>query len=325
MLGVDGGGSKTHALVLDEAGHALGFGQAGTGNYQVNGLEAAMREIERAVRAALDQSGTDEVELGCFCLSGADLPEDYERLRRALEATRLTRRVLLKNDTLAALRSGLTRPWGVVVICGSGFNAAGIGRDGRELILPGLGSISGDWGGGSDLADEMIRLIMRAWDGRGQSTLLAELVLDALRLPSPEALMQRLYRRQIDSRGLLDLAPLLFVAAEAGDGVAQDLVIRMGTEVGVTAVTLLRRLELLDEPVEAVLAGSVFKARGRLLVDTVARHLRAGAPHAQIVRPRYEPVVGAALLALEALGVAVTPAHAAQLAATLSERLVLAA
>ena len=324
---MDGGGSKTHAMVLDEAGRALGFGQAGIGNHQVNGLQAGVRQIEQAARMALEQAGLapGEAALGCFCLAGADLPEDYARLQPSLEALGLTRSVLIKNDTLAALRSGLTRPWGVVVICGSGFNAAGRGRDGREVVLPGLGSISGDWGGGSDLAREVIRLVMRAWDGRGRPTLLTELVLDALQAPSPAALMLHLYRHQIDARQLLDLVPLLFAAAEAEDRVAQDLVIRLGTEVGVTALSLLRRLELEAEPVEVVLAGSVFNGQGRLLLDTVAGHVKAAAPLAQIVRPHYEPVVGAALLALEALGVALTAGHDLQLAATLPERLVIAA
>jgi len=91
-------------------------------------------------------------------------------LRQALEGLNLAVEVVVKNDTMAVMRSGLTRSWGVGVICGAGFNAAGRSIDGREQILPALGAISGDWGGGFSLSEAIIRLIMRAWDGRGNPT-----------------------------------------------------------------------------------------------------------------------------------------------------------
>lgn len=316
VFGVDGGATKTHALVVEETGRAVGFDQAGTGNHQVCGLEAARCEIERAVRAALEEAGLAPgvIEAGYFCLAGADLPEDYTMLQAAMEDLGLARSVIVKNDTLAALRAGLTRFWGVVVICGTGFNAAARSPDGREIVLPGLGPISGDWGGGGALGQEMIRLVMRAWDGRGRPTLLTELVLKALQAPSIEVLLSRLYHQEITQRRILDLVPLLFEAAEAGDDVARELIVRMGTEVGITANALIRRLSLRQaqdgdlgtRDVEVVLGGSVFKGQGSLLLDTVTEVVHREAPAARIVMPRYEPVVGAALLALESMGVAVS-------------------
>jgi len=169
VLGVDAGATKAHAAIADEAGQVLGFGQGGPSNHQTVGLEPAMAEIARAARAAMDQAGlpAEAIETGVFCLAGADLPEDFAMLQPAVEALGLCRSVTIQNDTLAALRAGSSRPWAVVVICGTGFNAAGRAPDGRQIILPGLGPISGDWGGGADLALEIIRLVMRAWDGRG--------------------------------------------------------------------------------------------------------------------------------------------------------------
>jgi N-acetylglucosamine kinase-like BadF-type ATPase len=308
VLGVDGGTSKTHALVVEETGRALGFGQGGTSNYDVCGLEPAMCEIERAVRAALNEAGLapDAIEVGYFCLAGADLPEDYVTLKAAVEGVALARSVIIKNDTMAALRAGITRLWGVVVICGTGFNAAGRSPDGCEIVLPGLGPISGDWGGGGTLSQEMIRAVMRAWDGRGKPTRLTGLVLEALQVPSEEALLLRLYHQEIEQRALLDLVPLLFEAAEAGDNVARELIVQMGIEVGVTANAIIRRLSLETEDVEVVLGGSVFKGKGPLLLDTINQVVHEEAPRARIVTLRHEPVFGAALLALEVIGVTIT-------------------
>ena len=218
-------------------GQFLGFGAGGSGNHQIHGLQAALGEIGKAAGEALRAARVDpaEVAMGCFCLSGADLPEDFAMLQEAVESLRLSRVTRIKNDTLAALRAGTSRPWGVVIICGSGFNAAGRAPDGREIVLPGLGPISGDWGGGLALGMEMIRAVMRSWDGRGKATLLTRLVLDHFGLPDEGALLSALYHETIPGRGLLAIVPLLFEGALAGDEVSRELVSRLGDEAGLTA------------------------------------------------------------------------------------------
>jgi N-acetylglucosamine kinase-like BadF-type ATPase len=329
VLGVDAGATKTFALVADQGGRILGFGQGGPGNHQVAGLEPALAEIRRSCERALAQAGVSApVDLGFFGLAGADLAVDYALLTPAIEGMRLARQVRVKNDTMVALRAGLTRSWGLAVICGAGFNAGGIGPDGREIQLPGLGAMSGDWGGGGHIAQEVIRLVCRAWDGRGQPTALTEMVLTALGLPSVDELISQLYQSQMDDypgqfdqRRLLDLVPLVFEAACAGDQVARDLVVRIGTEVGVTANAIITRMGLEATDVEVVLGGSVFKGKGPLLIDTVTQVVHSAAPRATIVLPDLEPTVGAVLLALENLGVQVTKAVYANVRASLPDEL----
>jgi N-acetylglucosamine kinase-like BadF-type ATPase len=325
LLGVDGGSSKTHALLAESSGRVLGFGNSGSANHQSYGLQSAMSQLELAVNLAYEGAGISpgQVALGYFCLAGADLSEDFAMLQEAVEALHLAGKVIIKNDTLAALRAGLSRSWGVVVICGTGFNAAGRSPDGCEIVLPGLGLISGDWGGGGELSQEVIRAVMRAWDGRGQPTLLTNLVLATLELPSEQALLSKLYHDEIDHGQLLDLVKLLFEAAAAGDEVARELIIQMGTEVGITANALLKRLALEHTDAEVVLGGSVFKGQGDLLIDTASQLIHQVAPRARVVRPRFEPVAGALLLALEEAGLKVTPQRLARLSASLPEMLLL--
>src|SRR4029450_8866388 len=114
----------------------------------------------------------DVIALVCCGLGGADLPEDFAMLQPALAHLNLGARVDLRNDTQVALRAGTHESWGVVLICGTGFNGAWRAPDGREIGFPGLGWISGDWGGAGTLAIEMVRLVMREDDGRGPPTAL---------------------------------------------------------------------------------------------------------------------------------------------------------
>jgi len=317
VMGVDGGASKTVCLVAKQDGHVLGQGRAGPSNHQVCGLKEARAQISLAMQQALQEAAVPEVAVGVFCLAGADLPEDYELLGGALSGLAGCHQAIIKNDTLAALRSGLSRPWGVVVVCGTGTNAAGRAPDGREIVLPGLGHVSGDWGGGSVISLEVIRRVMRAWDGRGVPTLLTQLALEHLGAASEEALLRLLYHQQVPQEKLLGLVPLLFEAANAGDAAATRLVTEVGTEVGITARTLISRLGLHHSDVEVVLAGGVFKAKGSLLTDTVEEVVHQLAPRAVMVLPEVEPVVGALLLALEASGVEVDGTIGQSIGATL--------
>ncbi|MGC9063919.1 MAG: BadF/BadG/BcrA/BcrD ATPase family protein, partial [bacterium] len=131
LLGVDAGATKTYCLVSDERGNILGFGSAGTGNYETFGLESAMKEIDTAILGAFREANIQRADVGCFCLAGADFPEDFDMLKRAVESLNRVDIVMIKNDSLAALRAGLDQDnYGVVVIMGTGTNAAGIDKTG---------------------------------------------------------------------------------------------------------------------------------------------------------------------------------------------------
>lgn len=321
ILAVDGGNSKTLAVVADQSGRVLGVGRAGGSNHQApGGLKRAMDNVGLAARRAFEHPGIGAhmIAGAYFCLSGADFPEDFDQLRIGLEGLGLECRLGLDNDTAAALRSGTDCPDAVAVVWGSGTNAMGRSAEGRTIRLPGVGWISGDWGGGGDLEREAIWLVARAHDGRGQPTLLTDLVLSALQVPDVDAMIRKLYfnlqatydaSEQNGSPADAEearvttthLTPLIFQAARAGDIVARDLVVRSGTEVATTAAALLRRLDLADRPADVVLGGSVFKAEGSLLLDTVRSRLAGVAPHARITVPDIEPVLGSLLCALDML------------------------
>ncbi len=151
------------------------------------------------------------------------------------------------------------------------------------------------------MAQEAIRAVARAWDGRGESTLLTPLVLKLFGLADTGALISALYHRQIPEEKLLEIVPLVFEAAWEGDTVAQEILIRLGKEAGIAASTVIKKLGLERTDVEVVLAGGLFRGKGPLLWDTVVQTVHRVAPKAHIVFPKYAPVVGAILLALETL------------------------
>lgn len=307
LLGVDGGNSKTLAVLAARSGRVLGVGRSGNSNHQGRTVDLALEQVRLAVDAALAAAGAQPRDIGVayYALAGADLADDFAVLEPALTRLHYGPRFGLNNDTIAALRAGTDNPNAVVVILGAGTNAAGRNWAGEEIRLPGLGWYSGDWGGGAELGREAVRLVARAHDGRGEGTILTDLLLQRFWLGTVDDLILGIYRREITGVDMVSLAPLVFLAARQGDAVARDLLRRMGEEVVVTAVALLRRLAILDVAADVVLAGSVFRGEGEILLDTIEKGLHCSAPLASIVLPEAPPVLGALFCAMDLAGMPV--------------------
>lgn len=305
VLGIDGGNSKTLALVADTSGHVLGGGRTGCSNYQGRGIDKTMREIREAAQSAMQAAGIEprDVVFAYYALAGADLSVDFDRLQPALSDLHLAASFELQNDVMAALRSATEERDAVVVILGSGTNGAGRNSGGAEFRLPALGWTTGDWGGGADMARDAVWLAARSWDGRGEPTLLHDMVLRKLDASDMETLILRFHLKQITEDALHSVVPLIFEAAERGDGPAAALVERAGTEAAVTARALLRRLGLQDREAVVVLTGSIARAGHPLLLNRVREVLHTDAPHARLIVPPVEPAVGAVLWALDRAGV----------------------
>jgi N-acetylglucosamine kinase-like BadF-type ATPase len=310
VLGIDGGNSKTLALLADETGRVLGAGRSGGSNYQGIGVEAAMREVRGAADQALRLAGVapEDMAYVFYALAGADLDLDFRQLVPALTDLRLARDFTLDNDVVAALLSGTDSRDAVAVVLGAGTNAAGRNAAGTVIRFPALGWESGDWGGGGDLARETVRAIARAWDGRGPATLLTDLILPELGLPDGGALIAGIHAGEIRFGRLLQLVPLVFAAADRDDPIAVDLVTRSGEEAGIMAVTLLRRLDLLEAQADVVLGGSLFRSESELMLTAIADRVEEAAPDARLILPEMEPAAGAVLGALEKLGIPHDPA-----------------
>jgi N-acetylglucosamine kinase-like BadF-type ATPase len=311
LVAVDGGNSKTDAVAVDRTGRVLGYASGPSTCHQFVGMPAAMDNLERTVHEALASAGwTDPVDrpapgLGVYCLAGLDLPIDEERLGRALDERRLTERFLLYNDTTAILRAGTRESWGLGLVCGTGINCVAVAPDGRTIRYPALGELSGDFTtGGSWLGTRALGLALRAEDGRGPDTCLTATVPAGVGLPDARAVLEAVYSGELPYARLAPLAPLVFDAAAAGESPAREAVELVADELVRMASAAIRRLQLETLPLEVVLGGGVFETHYGAFVERIRAGILAGAPLASFVRLPGPPVTGAAMLGLEALGVA---------------------
>lgn len=300
VIGVDGGTTKTIALVADLEGRILGAARGSGSNWTGEDVEIPMAVVIQTVQEALAQAGVPSVDaqVGVFTLAGADWPEDHTRRQKVLERAGLARRIIVKNDSFAGLRAGARRSYGVVIAAGTGANTALITPSGVEWAY----GYYQTYGGAVDLSREAIDAILRSDTGLSPSTLLTPLILKKLGFPDVENLLRALVANRIDKERKLSICPEVFEAAYQSDQVAADLLVRHGAGLAEYAVAAIRRYEMQKIEFDLVLAGSLFKGKGPVLVDTITREVHRVAPLAQVKRSRFEPVVGSVLLAYDALG-----------------------
>lgn len=315
ILGADGGNSKIDLLLAGADGQILAFRSGPTASHQQIGLAAGIERLAEMARGLAFTAGVmvpPLADVGAFCLAGADFPAEVRLLTSAIEATGLVRTTMVRNDTLAALRAGTSRRWGVAVICGQGVNAVAVGLNGRTAGFDAVGELSGDWGGGSSLGQAALAAAVRAMDGRGAGTALAHLVPEHFGRKTPGALVRDLYHGRLDQSRLSELAPLVFEAAIADDLVARAIVDRLADELTVMVAAVVRRTGLAHRAPEVVLAGGVFRNRDDAFYERLDRGVQASAPGARLVSLAFRPVIGAALIGLDALDLPPEQAKAAE-------------
>lgn len=300
-LGVDAGGSKTYALIADEHGRIIGKGHSGNGNHQID-YEEAKYSLRESVEMALGQAGLsrNDITFAYFGLAGADREADYQILRPMLAEMEFPK-YDLNCDTVIALRAGTDRPYGIVLICGTGTNSAGISPREEFYQCGGFSYMFGDFGGGATLCVEAFRAVIRAWDGREQPTRLTELLLEHLGYNDVSTMFNDYLDH--DKYPPLSTVKLIFQAAAEGDEVATDILRVQGEELGKSAQAVIRRLGMENDKFDVVLAGSVItRGEARFIHPYIEQAVKGCAPHASLVKLQVEPVVGALWLAFEAEG-----------------------
>ena len=303
VLAVDGGNSKTDLALVGEDGALLALARGPLSSPQHLGVEGCLGVLDRLLAdavadARLGDHGGKIADVAALLLAGVDFPAEEEAMHDAVKQRGWARRVHVDNDTFAVLRAGTERGWGVAITCGAGINCVGVSPDGRHARFPALGEITGDWGGGYDLGLAAVYSAARSEDGRGPRTSLEHAVPAHFGLEARSELAEAIHFGQIAQRRVIELAPVVLAEA-ADDAVAAEIVQRLASEVVALARVALKRLGLMNEPVEVILGGGVLQDVDGDLLAAIDNDLRRHAP-AVTVRPTASPaVVGAALLGLD--------------------------
>jgi glucosamine kinase len=267
-LGVDGGGSKTLAIIVDAAGHECGRGIAGSSNHEAVGPEQAVAALQAAVAAASAAARvTVPVRAAWLGLAGIDRRRDIEMLLPRVSA--FASAVRLTNDA-ELLLGALPHRIGAAVIAGTGSIALGRNEMGATVRAGGWGHVLGDEGSGYGIGREALQATVRAADGRGPATTLLTSILNAWNLTEPESLMEHVYQ-PFDKTTIASLAPLVLASAAAGDLISRRIVAHAARELALAVSTVAHALGFRRDHLPLAVGGGLLVHQPRLRAQVLRR------------------------------------------------------
>jgi N-acetylglucosamine kinase-like BadF-type ATPase len=265
IIGIDGGGSGTRALLADRWGATLGAGASGPSNHQYSGFDEATQAIRSAIDAAFRDAGIERsgpVAAICLGLAGAGRPEERARFKAWAARQNIARRCTVTGDAELVLAAGTPEGWGVALICGTGSIAWGRAPDGRSARAGGWGYLLGDEGSGYDLALRALHLATQTADGRAAAPTLLQAALDHWSLQAPEQLIGQVYRPETTRAQIAALAQRVLALADRGDPAAANLLHHAAHDLAQLVTAAARKLDLTAPPV--ALSGGLLGASQRL-------------------------------------------------------------
>ena len=302
-LGIDQGGTKTDAVIMDYDGNILSKGQSGGACYIYVGMDEAMNRIWEASECALTSAGitVKNIDVIAVCMTGADWEFEYELLRNELKklfyAKNLNQNtnIILENDCIAALRSGTDALQCGIICMGTGGNIALRNKNGEQFIFGYY--LPNEYQGASSLGNKGFNAVIEAFVGLTPPTSLTSRILEFTGENNPEELLTKVTmgKLHIDWK---NLSPIVFEEAEKGDEISKKLIVDMAEYFTRCVITAAANLDIDLNDFELVLSGGMFKGKGYQMSDELRKNFKKY-PEMKITDGRYEPVVGAGLLGLD--------------------------
>lgn len=301
FLGVDIGGTKSNALIADEAGRAVGFGTGGAGNPEVVGYGGLARVLREITAQALSRAGltVDRIAGAGFGIAGYDWPSQRATTLSAIEPLGVSAPMEVVNDTIIGLLAGSVEGWGIALVSGTGCNCRGWDRQRREGRALGIGEWMGEAAGAGELVEKAVQAVGREWTRRGPPTRLTPAFIGLTGARDIEDLIEGATTGRYWLTA--EAAPLVFRVAAEGDPVARGIIEWAGRELGEMAAGVIRQLGFEALEFEVVLVGSMHN-RSPLLMERLRETVHAVAPGARFVPLTAPPVIGGVLLGMEQAG-----------------------
>jgi N-acetylglucosamine kinase-like BadF-type ATPase len=301
LLGVDGGGTKTQAIITDEAGRTLGKGLAGPSNPLRVGVSNAAAAVRTATDRACTAAGVRRTDIAAaeVGLAGVRRSDLKERMTEALRALGISSLEVVTDADIALYGATNGKP-GLVLIAGTGSICCGRNARRRHICVGGWGPLAGDEGSGSWIARRALQAVAQATDGRGAATKLGAAACNYFNVATPDDLSLAIYAAGMTNDRIAGFARQVIEAAVEQDTVAAGIVADAGRELAAAARTAIQKLRIEREKFQVAYVGGVFSA-GELILKPLRAELKRIAPHAFVSPPQLSPAIAAAMMAREQL------------------------
>lgn len=298
VLGIDQGGSKTHAVLADQEGNLLGMGKSYGACHSSTSLEYAVQAILRAADQALCEYGLEREDVTAVLggLTGIDWDYEAELLENELQKHFPKSDVKIVNDCIIAMRAATRKQQCGILCAGSGLNCAV--QNGEDCFVYGF-YIPDEYQGGWSLGRKAVQAVFDAHMGLLEKTSLTPRLLEHFQARTVDELLYMQVTGKIKSSDYLSLPIILEEAAREGDRTAGDIWIEYGKKIVSFLEARMNKMGILGCDTDIVLSGSIFKCKFRGFQEAVEEEILKGIPGANVIAAEYEPVIGAVLMGLK--------------------------
>lgn len=296
-LGIDGGGSRTRALLCDTHGQIIGKGLSGGTNPRTSSTGELKVHLQEAVEQATRSIDCSKILAAHFGIAGAGDARTRAKIQgiaKELLSEQTTRTI--GHDLEIALVGGLESNPGIVLVAGTGSACYGRTFDGRSAKCGDWGDLVDDVGSGSWIGLRALQVCVRQADGRLPESPLKQAVMDFLKIEHMDAFKTRIHDSGLSRSERAQLAPIILDLAKKGDEVSLAIVAEGVDSLSSCVFITSRQLGIKSPTV--LLAGGLFQHT--YFSNSLEAALNARIPNAIITQPILSPTAGAVLMALKA-------------------------
>ncbi|WP_342442271.1 BadF/BadG/BcrA/BcrD ATPase family protein [Lysinibacillus sp. FSL K6-0057] len=310
IIGVDGGGTRTRAVIGTRKGEVLAFVEGAGTNMKSTPPDEVRLQIIQLLAQLLQKIDATKNDISAvfLCVAGGDRQVDKERWEQWISflfpasACKIT----ITNDAVAGLTSGTFTQQGLVVIAGTGSIVYAVGKNYQASRVGGWGYLLGDEGSGYYIGQEALRFITRHYDAFGlNEDLFTATILDQLALKNPTEIITHVYEHLQPRVFIASLARVVLRLAEQNNDRAKKI-IEQATHHLVQFIQIMLKKEPQLKGYPIVLCGGLFE--NFYFVQCFREKLHLATIPNRLIRPEVPPVIGAFVNGLLSEGIPITEA-----------------
>ena len=300
VIGIDGGGTKTHLLCTSLEGDVLAEVYGGSSNLCSNSEQVVRTNLIELFEKMYETLG-EEVEVLGVCLGTAGLIAKGAKEQLTEMLTSLTKATVVEvvGDMETALIANIEDEAGVLIISGTGAIGYGMDLNHQTYRSGGWGHLVGDEGSAYWIAMQGLRYALKGYDGRGSETALYEALKKELGVESHQALISMIYQVDFNKMKMAALSRVVAQIADEGDEVARRVLKEAGDELAHLAISVIRKLNFIKlDGFKIICAGSVL-VNNDLVRSEFNGKIKLEYPQAQVALIEKEAAWGAVKLAFK--------------------------